>query len=134
MQKINTSTWLSWDIANLFQNTLGFPKHVFPNTTKVTLLMVESCELWKLKPKLWTSQIWTLIHLINNFVCAKSSKLITLEENIISVQQLPLFLPLFFVFSSEVLNSGIKVVLTKLFIKMQFVKKCFSIHLRCLHL
>ena len=38
----------------------------------------------------------------------KSSKLITLEENIISVQQLPVCLPLFFVFSSEVLNSGIK--------------------------
>ena len=41
-------------------------------------------------------------------VCAKCSKLITLEENIISVLQLPLCLPLFFVFSSEVLNSGIK--------------------------
>ena len=41
-------------------------------------------------------------------VCAKSAKLITLEENIISVQQLPLCLPLFFVFSSEVLNSGMK--------------------------
>ena len=67
---------------------------------------------WTLKPKLWTSQIWTLIHLINNFVivtvCAKSSKLITLEENKISVQQSPLCLPLFFLFSSEVLNSGIK--------------------------
>ena len=70
--------------------------------------MVECCDFWTLKPKLWASQIWTLIHLINNFVCAKSSKLITLEENIISVQQLPVCLPLFFVFSSEVLNSGIK--------------------------
>ena len=78
----------------------------------ISLLMVESYELWTLKPKLWTSQIWTLIHLVNNFVivllCVKSSKLITLEENIISVQQLPVCLPLFFVFSSEVLNSGIK--------------------------
>ena len=63
------------------------------------LLMVESRELWILKPKLWTSQIWTLI---NNFVivlvCAKWSKLITLEENIIGVQQLPLCLSLFVVF------------------------------------
>ena len=79
---------------------------------QVLLLMIESCKLWTLKPKLWTSQIWTLIHLVNNFVivllCVKSSKLITLEENIISVQQLPVCLPLFFVFSSEVLNSGIK--------------------------
>ena len=52
----------------------------------------------------------------------KSSKLITWEENIISVQQLPLCLPLFFVFSSETLNSGIKAVLMELFFKMQFVK------------
>ena len=72
------------------------------------VLMVESCKLWTLKSKLWTSWIWTLIHLINNFVCAKSLKLITLEKNIFSIQQLPLCLPLFFVFSSEVLNSGIK--------------------------
>ena len=41
-------------------------------------------------------------------VFAKFTKLITSEENIISVQQLPLCLPLFFVFSSEVLNSGTK--------------------------
>ena len=50
-----------------------------------------------------------MIHSINKLVkalvCAKSSKLITLEENISSVQQLPLFLPLFFVFFSEVLNK-----------------------------
>ena len=46
------------------------------------ILLVESCELWTLKPKLWTSQIWTSIHLINNFVCAKSPKLITIDENI----------------------------------------------------
>ena len=55
------------------------------------------------------SQIWTLI---NNFVIvlvwAKCLKLITLEENIISVQQLSLCLPLIFAFSSEVLNSGLK--------------------------
>ena len=72
------------------------------------VLMVETCELWTLKPKLWTSRIWTLTHLINNFACTKSLKLITLEKNIFSVQQLPLCLPLFFVFSSEVLNSSIK--------------------------
>ena len=78
----------------------------------VLLLMFESCELWRLEPKLWTSQIWTLIHLINNFVIVlvwvKSLKLITLEENIISFHQLNLCFPLFFIFSSEVLNSGIK--------------------------
>ena len=54
-------------------------------------------------------QIWTLI---NNFVIvlvwAKCLKLITLEENIISVQQLSLCLALIFAFSSEVLNSGLK--------------------------
>ena len=73
------------------------------------LLMIESRELRTLKLKLWTSQIWTFI---NNFVivlvCKKCSKLITLEENMINVQQLPLYLPLFFAFSSEVLNSGLK--------------------------
>ena len=72
-------------------------------------LLVESRELWTLKPQLWTSQIWTLI---NNFViflvCAKCSRLIILEENTMSVQQLPLCLPLLFAFSSDVLNSGIK--------------------------
>ena len=55
-------------------------------------------------------------------VCMKCSKLVTFEKNLISIQQLPLCLPLFCVFSSEVLNSGKKVVLTELFIKMQFVK------------
>ena len=53
-----------------------------------------------------------LINLMNNIVIvlvsAKCSKLITSEENIISVQQLPLCLPLIFVFLSEVLKSGIK--------------------------
>ena len=51
------------------------------------LLMTESCELWTLRSKFWITQIWTLI---NNFVtvlvCTKCSKLITLEENIISAQ------------------------------------------------
>ena len=62
----------------------------------------------------------------NNFVivhgCAKCSKLITLEENIIRVQKLLFCLQLFFVFFSEVLKMGIKAVLTELFFKMQFVK------------
>ena len=57
-------------------------------------------------------KFWTLINLMNNIVivlvCAKCSKLITSQENTISVQQLPLSLPLFFVFSSEVLKSDIK--------------------------
>ena len=54
----------------------------------------------------------TLIDLLNNIVivlvCAKCSKLINSEENIISVQQLLFCPPLFFVFSLEVLKSGIK--------------------------
>ena len=70
------------------------------------------CELWTLKPEIWASQIWILICLINNFVialaCGKSSKLITWEENIISVRQLALCTLLFFAFSSKVLNSDIK--------------------------
>ena len=63
------------------------------HTQKGLLLMVDSRELWTLKPKIWTSQIWTLINNLNNaivLVCGKCSKLITVEENIISVQQLPL--------------------------------------------
>ena len=99
-----------------------------------TLLMVESCELWTL---LWTSQIWTLIYLINNFVivllCAKCSKLITLEENIISVQQLPLCLPLFFSFSS-VLNSCMKICFEQVVFRDAVCEECFSIHLWSIHL
>ena len=57
-------------------------------------------------------KVWTLINLMNNivtvFVCAKCSKLITSEENIISAQQLPFCLPLLFAFSSVVLKSDIK--------------------------
>ena len=99
-----------------------------------SMLLVESWELWTLEPKLWTSQIWTLIHLINNFVCAKSSKLIALEENIISVQQLPLCLPLLFIFSSEVLNSGIKSCFDGVVFQDAVCEECFSIRLWCLHL
>ena len=55
-------------------------------------------------------KLWTLINLMNNIVvvlvCVKCLKLIPSEENIISVQQLSGCLPLFFVFSSEVLKSG----------------------------
>ena len=89
------------------------------------LIMVESCELCTLKPKLWTSQIWTLIHLIYNFVCAKSSKLITLEENIISVRLLPLCLPLFFLFSSEVLNWVIKSCFDGVLFQDAVCEECF---------
>ena len=96
-------------------------------------LMVESRELWILKPKHWTSQIWTLI---NNFVIelawAKCSKLITLEKNIISVQQLPLCLLLFFAFSSEILNSGIKSFFDWVVFQDAVCEEYFSIHLRCL--
>ena len=59
------------------------------------------------------AKFWTLINLMNNIVivlvCVKCSKLITSEENTISIQQLPLCPPLFFVFSSEVLSSSIKI-------------------------
>ena len=55
---------------------------------------------------------WILINMMNKTVvlviCAKCSKLITLEQNITSAQQLLLCLILFFVFPSEVLESGIK--------------------------
>ena len=84
------------------------------------LLMVESCQFWTLKPKLWASQIFTLIHLINNLVWAKSSKLMTFEENKISVQQLP------YAFHCSLyspLRRYKKVaVLKELCYKMQFVK------------
>ena len=79
-----------------------------------------------------------MIHLINNFVivlfCANYSKLIALEENIISVQQLPLCLPLFFVFSFEVLNSGIISCFHGVVFQDAVCEECFSIRLRCLHL
>ena len=83
-------------------------------------LMVESCQFWILKPKLWASQIFTLIHLINNLVWAKSSKLMTFEENKISVQQLP------YAFHCS-LYSPLRwykkvAVLKELCYKMQFVK------------
>ena len=73
------------------------------------LLMVENRELWTMKPKLWAGHIWTLIkNFVIVLVCTKCSKLMTLEENVISVQQLPLCLLLFLAFSSEVFNSSIK--------------------------
>ena len=51
------------------------------------LLMTESCELWTLRSKFWITQIWTLIsNFVTVLVCTKCSKLITLEENIISAQ------------------------------------------------
>ena len=101
---------------------------------KGLLLMVKIREFWNLKPKLWTSQIWSLI---KNFVIvlasAKCSKL-TLEENIISVQQLLLCLPLFFTLSSEVLNSGVKSCFDGVVFQDSVCEECFSIRLRCLHL
>ena len=96
--------------------------------------MIKSRGLWTLKPKLWTSHIWTLI---NNFVivpvCAKFSKLITLEENTISVQQLPFCFPLFFSFSSEVLNSDLKSCFDGIVFQDAICEECFSICLRCLY-
>ena len=91
------------------------------------LLMVDSREFWTLKPTLWTSQFWTLI---NNFVivlvCTKCSKLITLKENVISAQQLPLYPPLFFAFCSEFLNSGIKSCFDGVVFQDAACEECFS--------
>ena len=74
----------------------------------------------------------------NNFVivlvCAKCSKLITLEENMISVQQVPLCLPLFFAFSSEVLNSGVKSYFDGVVFQDLVCEECFSTRLWCLRL
>ena len=50
------------------------------------LLMTESCELWTLRSKFWITQIWTLINNFATVLYLKCSKLITLEENIISAQ------------------------------------------------
>ena len=98
-------------------------------------MRVAKFQLWNLKYE--QVKFSTLIHLINNFaivlVCTKCSKLITLEENIISVQQLPLCLTLTFVFSSEVLNSGIKSCFDGVVFQDAVSEECFSICLRCLH-
>ena len=92
-------------------------------------------QTWTLKPKFWPYQIWILI---NNFVtitaCAKYSELITLKENIISVQQLPLCLPLLFCILFEVLNSGMKGCFDGSVFQDAVCEECFSIPLRCLHL
>ena len=76
-------------------------------------MRVPNFEFWKLNFE--QIKFWTLIHLINNFVIVilylKCSELITLEENVTSFQQLTLF----FVSSSEVLNS-------ELFFKKEFLK------------
>ena len=115
--------------ASSFLINPRFSKTVSQNTFGT--LPVNDWELrtWTLKSKVWTSQIWTLIHLTNNFVivllCAKSLKLITLEENIISIQQLPLCFSLFFVFSSEVLNSGIKSCFDGVVFQDAVCKECF---------
>ena len=93
---------------------------------KRLLLIVASCRLWTLKPKLRACQIWTLT---NNFdivlVCAKCPKLITLEENIIGVQKLPLCLPFFFASSSEVLNNGIKSCFDGVVFQDAVCEECF---------
>ena len=54
----------------------------------------------------------------------------------ISFQQLPLplCLPLFFTFSSEVLNSGIKSCFDGFVFQDAVCEECFSISLRCLYL
>ena len=113
----NISSWISE--VKQYEETMAYEQsqngigeyqiNEIPYAKGGLLLVVESCKLWTFKPKLGTSQIWTLINIfVIVIVCTKCLKLIALEENIISVQQLPLSLPLFFAFSSEVLNSGIK--------------------------
>ena len=70
------------------------------------------------------SQVWTLI---NNFVivlvCAKCLKLITLEENMISLQQFPLCFPWFFAFFLGGSWHWHKKFCGSFFFKMQFLKK-----------
>ena len=51
----------------------------------------------------------------------------------ISVQQLPLCLPLFFAFSSKVLNSGIKSCFDGVVFQDAVCEECFIIRLQCLH-
>ena len=138
----NTNSWISE--VKRYEETMGkeqgqnrrgeYQIDEMTYAKRGLLLMVDSCKLWTFKPKLWTSQIWTLI---NNFIialiCAKFSKLITLEENIISVQQLPLYFPLLFAFSSEVLNSGIKSCFDGDIFQDAVCEDCFSIRLGCFH-
>ena len=52
----------------------------------------------------------------------------------ISVQQLPLYHPLLFAFSSEVLNSGMKSCFDGVVFQDAVCEECFSMRLRCLHL
>ena len=97
---------------------------------------VVNFELWKVNFE--QVKFWTLIHLINNFVialvCAKCSKLIILEKNIRSVQQIPLYLWLFFVFSSEVLNSVINSHFDGIVLQDAVCEECFRVRLRYIHL
>ena len=51
-----------------------------------------------------------------------------------SAEQLPLCLPLFFAFSCEVLNSGIKSWFDGVFFQDAACDECFSIRLQYLHL
>ena len=145
LMRMTWNIWFGWFTRYSYcSKTMSFNSPTEKQTTFIIkmmnhlVFMVESCELWTLKPKLWASQIWTLIHLINNFVivlvCSKCSKLITLEENIVSVQQHPLCLPLFFGFVSEVLNRGMKSCFDGVIFQDAVWEECFSIPLRCLHL
>ena len=145
LMRMARNIWFGWFTrCSYCSKTMSFNSPTEKQTTFIIkmmnhlVFMVESCELWTLKSKLWASQIWTLIPLVNNFVivlvCSKCSKLITLEENIVSVQQHPLCLPLIFGFFSEVLNSGIKSCFDGVIFKDAVWKECFSIPLRCLRL
>ena len=59
-------------------------------------------------------------------------QLINLEENIISVYQVPLWLPLFLACSSEVLNSDINSCFDGVVFQNVVCEECFSIRLQCL--
>ena len=65
-------------------------------------------------------------HFVIALVCAKYLKLITLEEKIASVQKLPLCLPMFFAFSSKILNSGIKICFDGDVFQDVACEECFS--------
>ena len=51
-----------------------------------------------------------------------------LEKNLISVQQPPLCLPLFFVSSSDVLNSGIKSYFEGVVLQDAVCEECFKLY------
>ena len=94
--------------------------------------MVESHELWTLKPKLWTKsnldfdkQLYycTCLHeMLVNYFRGKYDK-----RSAVTV--MPSIMP----FSPEVLNSGMKSCFEWVVFQDAIYQECFSICLQCLH-